>query len=189
MPIERSPTAPLPGIAAPPPGVRMSRLSNYPVKTWVFEAAAGGAAALAGAITDAVIKLQAANVPHNMLISGCGDRVFLVPQCYAEKQAEGVVPEHLLATGVNPAVWEITGHMIFFKPEDYENFTQELAWELLAAISVEEERFAELTRLLFGECGHAGAAVGSCGECATTAEEELEGERPVANVEVAALRA
>ena len=28
----------------------------------------------------------------------CGSRIYLAPQCYAEKQAKGAVPEHLLAT-------------------------------------------------------------------------------------------
>jgi len=99
MPIERSPTAPLPGIAPRSDGVRVARLARYPVNAFVLESTNGDVGALADAITAAALKLQAANQPHNMLISDCGGRVFLVPQCYAEKQAKGVVPEHLLATG------------------------------------------------------------------------------------------
>lgn len=56
--------------------------------------------------------MQAANIPHNVLIADCGSRVFIWPQAYAERQARGLVPEHLLDVGVNPAVWEISGHMV-----------------------------------------------------------------------------
>lgn len=56
--------------------------------------------------------MQAANIPHNVLIADCGSRVFIWPQTYAERQARGLVPEHLLDVGVNPAVWEISGHMV-----------------------------------------------------------------------------
>jgi hypothetical protein len=168
MPIERPPTAPLPGIKRRADGVRVSRLLNYPVNAFVLEQGGGSLEALADAITGAALALQArrgggarkggrrrtgprvrrlcscpgvraaprravgratqppgrhrclpplprvrplpfprlprpraqaANQPFNMLISACGGRAFLVPQCYAEKQAKGVVPEHLLATG------------------------------------------------------------------------------------------
>lgn len=101
MPIERAATAPLTGIARAAAGVSVSRIApgSYPVAAFVLESPTGDLPALAAAITNAAAALQAANVPHNMLISGCGARVFLVPQCYAEKQAKGEVPEHLLATG------------------------------------------------------------------------------------------
>lgn len=56
--------------------------------------------------------MQQANIPHNVLIADCGSRVFIWPQAYAERQAKGLVPEHLLDCGVNPAVWEISGHMV-----------------------------------------------------------------------------
>lgn len=72
------------------------------------------------------------------------------PQCYAEKQALGLVPEELLDTGVNPAVFEIAGHMVLKRREDYEGITQGLAWRLLAEVSLSEERFQEVTQLCFG---------------------------------------
>jgi GDP-L-galactose phosphorylase len=99
MPIERPPTAPLAGIRRRPDGVRVSRLVNYPVNAFVLEQGGGSLDALADAVAAAALALQAINQPFNLLISDCGGRVFVVPQCYAEKQAKGVVPEHLLATG------------------------------------------------------------------------------------------
>lgn len=94
--------------------------------------------------------MQAHNMPHNVLISDCGARVFIFPQCYAERQARGEVPDHLLDYGVNPAVWEITGHMVLKRAEDYTTFTEAKAWELLAAVSLSEEQLAAATQLLFG---------------------------------------
>jgi hypothetical protein len=61
--------------------------------------------------------MQAANIPHNVLIADCGSRVFIWPQAYAERQAKGLVPEELLDCGVNPAVWEISGHMVLKRAE------------------------------------------------------------------------
>jgi hypothetical protein len=63
-------------------------------------------------VGEASLAMQAANIPHNVLIADCGSRVFIWPQAYAERQARGLVPEHLLDIGVNPAVWEISGHMV-----------------------------------------------------------------------------
>jgi hypothetical protein len=63
-------------------------------------------------VGEASVAMQAANIPHNVLIADCGSRVFIWPQAYAERQAKGLVPEHLLDCGVNPAVWEISGHMV-----------------------------------------------------------------------------
>ena len=41
-------------------------------------------------------------------------------QRYAEAQALGQVPTEHLDTGVNPAVFEIAGHMVLKRAQDYE---------------------------------------------------------------------
>ncbi|GBF94822.1 hypothetical protein Rsub_07994 [Raphidocelis subcapitata] len=189
MPIERAPTAPLPGIARRADGVRVSRLAprGYPVNAFVLEG--GGAEALADAAAAAALALQDGNVPHNMLISECGRRVFIAPQRYAARQAAGDVPEKLLATGVNPAVWEITGHMVLFRPDDYESFTQDLAWELLAAISIEEARFLEIARTCFGACHAAPADAAAAGAGAARRCSECGAEAAAAEAEAAPARA
>jgi GDP-L-galactose phosphorylase len=64
---------------------------------------------MAALVGQACERMQARNIPHNLLISDNGTRVFIFPQCYAEKQARGLVPQELLDTGVNPACWEIAG--------------------------------------------------------------------------------
>lgn len=44
-------------------------------------------------------RLTAANVPHNLFIADCGARVFLFPNCFAEKKARGLIPEGELRMG------------------------------------------------------------------------------------------
>lgn len=70
-------------------------------------------------------------------------------QCYAEKQALGEVSAELLDTQVNPAVWEISGHMVLKRKEDYEEASEENAWRLLAEVSLSEERFQEVKAIIF----------------------------------------
>ncbi len=149
FPIERAPTAPLPGGAKRRRwrGVAAHRVARFPVRALVFEVGAGleEMAEAVGAATDA---LQAANVPFNLLIADRGARVFLIPQRFAARVARGDVPEDLLATGINPAVFEIAGHLLYKRAEDYDAATQETAWRLLAEASLSEEEFAALVELI-----------------------------------------
>jgi len=133
-------------------GVTVSKLINYPVRGLVFE---GGNTLddLATVVSNACIWLQDNNVPYNVLISDCGKRVFLFPQCYAEKQALGEVSQELLDTQVNPAVWEISGHMVLKRRMDYEEASETSAWKLLAEVSLSEERFEEVKAYIFSAAG------------------------------------
>lgn len=70
-------------------------------------------------------------------------------QCYAEKQANNEVPEHILATGVNPAAFEIAGHMVLKVKDDYVTMTQKKAWKMLAEVSLTDTRFDEVIGLCF----------------------------------------
>lgn len=67
-----------------------------------------------------------------------------IVQCYAEKQALGEVSQELLETQVNPAVWEISGHMVLKRRKDYDEASEQYAWRLLAEVSLSEERFEEV---------------------------------------------
>lgn len=55
----------------------------------------------------------------------------------------------LLDTQVNPAVWEISGHMVLKRKEDYEEASEQNVWRLLAEVSLSEERLHEVKELLF----------------------------------------
>ena len=74
-------------------------------------------------------------------------------QCYAEKQALGEVAQELLDTQVNPAVWEISGHMVLKRKEDYNNASEDYAWRLLAEVSLSDERFEEVKACILEAAG------------------------------------
>ncbi|KAF7815854.1 GDP-L-galactose phosphorylase 1 [Senna tora] len=145
FPIEKAPTKKIANLKG---GVKISALLNYPVRGLVFE---GGNTLedLANTVSDACICLQDNNIPYNVLISDCGRQIFLLPQCYAEKQALGEVSAELLDTQVNPAVWEISGHMVLKRKTDYDEASEANAWRLLAEVSLSEERFQEVNALIF----------------------------------------
>lgn len=70
----------------------------------------------------------------------------LMMQCFAERQARGEVEQEILDTQVNPAVWEISGHIVLKRRLDYESATEESAWRLLAEVSLTQERFDEVKK-------------------------------------------
>lgn len=148
-PVERAPTTKLDSSQLNVEGVQVSVLSGYPVRGLVFEKRSS-LETMSTLISRACEKLQEANVPHNLLISDCGARVFLWPQCYAEKQARNQVPEDILATGVNPAAFEIAGHMVLKAKHDYETITQKQTWRMLSAVSLSEDQFTDVIKLCLG---------------------------------------
>ncbi|XP_021755014.1 GDP-L-galactose phosphorylase 2-like [Chenopodium quinoa] len=133
-------------------GVVISQVLKYPVRGFVFE---GGNTIqeLSDAVANSCIRLQSTNVPFNILISGCGKRILLFPQCYAERQALGQVSPEVLDTQVNPAVWEISGHMVLKRREDFDKASEEYAWRLLAEVSLSEERFNEVKAVVLEASG------------------------------------
>lgn len=78
-PVERAPTTEIEDEKYRVQGVRVSMLAEYPVKGLVFEKL-GSLEQLSNVVARACLKLQACNIPHNILISDCGARVFLWPQ-------------------------------------------------------------------------------------------------------------
>lgn len=145
FPIEKACTRKVMNLAD---GVEISELLGYPVRGLVFEGFCTPED-LSTAVSDACICLQNSNIPYNVLISDSGRRIFVLPQCYAERQALGEVRPELLDTQVNPAVWEISGHMVLKRKEDYEEASEEKAWRLLAEVSLSEERFKEVKDIIF----------------------------------------
>ncbi|KAG6394327.1 hypothetical protein SASPL_144911 [Salvia splendens] len=143
FPIEKAPTCKI--MSSKDTRVMVSKLLNYPVKGLVFE---GGNKLrdLCDAVASSCILLESNNVAFNLLISDCGKRVFLLPQCYAEKQARGEVEQELLDTQVNPAVWEISGHMVLKRRKDYDEASEQYAWKLLSDVSLSDERFQEVEK-------------------------------------------
>ncbi|XP_037440085.1 GDP-L-galactose phosphorylase 2-like [Triticum dicoccoides] len=149
FPVEKAATQRIPlaegGIKS---GVKVSKLMNYPVRGLVFEKGYT-LNDLANVVSSACIWLQDNNVPYNVLISDSGRKIFLFPQCYAEKQALGDVSQELLDTQVNPAVWEISGHIVLKRRDDYKEASEASAWRLLAVVSLSEARFEEVKAYIF----------------------------------------
>lgn len=151
FPVEKAPTKRVPW-KSEKSGVKIFELCNYPVRGLVFE---GGNKLedLSDAVANSCICLQENNIPYNVLIADCGKRVFMFPQCYAEKQALGEVEQEILDTQVNPAVWEISGHMVLKRKEDFEKASEDYAWRLLAEVSLSEERFEEVKAYILEAAG------------------------------------
>lgn len=61
----------------------------------------------------------------------------------------GEVSTELLDTQVNPAVWEISGHMVLKRKHDFYQASEENAWKLLAEVSLSAERFEEVKTFIF----------------------------------------
>lgn len=120
--------------------VVVSELQNYPVRGLVFE---GGRnlRELSNLVAISCISLEENNIAFNLLVSDSGKKIYLVPQCYAEKQAHGEVNQELLDTQVNPAVWEISGHMVLKRRKDFDEASEQRAWKLLAEVSLAEDKF------------------------------------------------
>ncbi|KAK9155578.1 hypothetical protein Sjap_003058 [Stephania japonica] len=169
FPMEKAPTR---KITITDDGVKISELLNYPVRGLVFE---GGKSVedLSNTVSDSCICLQVNNVPYNVLISDSGRRIFLLPQCYAEKQALGEVSAELLDTQVNPAVWEISGHIVLKRKLDYEEASEGNAWRLLAEVSLSEPRFEEVKALIFEAIDFDGNG------SVSSLEEESEPDKPI----------
>jgi len=55
------------------------------------------------------------------------------------------VPSHLLDSQVDPASFEISGHIIMKRQQDYEGLTQDAIWELLSYASLSEEAFIKFS--------------------------------------------
>ncbi|XP_057747872.1 GDP-L-galactose phosphorylase 1-like [Arachis stenosperma] len=126
-----------------PQGLSVSQLLDYPVRGLVFE---GGNTTrdLSDTVANSLVFLQNNNIPFNVLISDCGNKIYLFPQCFAERQARGEVSQEILQAQVNPAVWEISGHIVLKRKVDFDQASETYAWKLLAEVSLSEERFQEV---------------------------------------------
>lgn len=88
----------------------------------------------------------------------------------------------LLDTQVNPAVWEISGHMVLKRKEDFEGASEENAWRLLAEVSLSEERFQEVNAMIFEAIGCVDNTTKADGEEDTAEEKQAREEEEVGAV-------
>lgn len=128
--------------------MRVSKLLEYPVRAFVFELGSD-LEELAREVSKACNILESKNIPYNLLIVDCGARVFLFPQKFDENKKAGVIPEDVLDTQVNPAAFEIGGHMVLKRRQDYDMATEEKICELLSYASLTELEFNNVEKELF----------------------------------------
>lgn len=124
-------------------GLKIFRLSSYPVRGFVFE----GQAYLqdfAYTVSSTCTFLEENNQPYNVLISDSGKRIFVFPQGYSERQALGKVSDEILDTQINPAAWEISGYLVLKRMKDYEEASEESICKLFAEVSLCKEKFQKL---------------------------------------------
>ncbi|RCV28606.1 hypothetical protein SETIT_5G416800v2 [Setaria italica] len=124
-------------------GVSIAQLVGYPVSGFVFE---GGASLedLSCMVSKVCIFLQENNRPFNVLISESGRRVFLLPQCYAEKQLLGKASQEFLEMRINPAIWELSGHLVLKRKKDYDEASELYICRFLVEAAVSETEFQQL---------------------------------------------
>lgn len=150
FPIERAPTVPVEGVISRKRrhcDVVVSQLSGYPVRALVFEASKC-LEELAAVVGEACMRLAAANQPHNLIVADKGARVFLIPQAFAERQAKDEIPQDVLETQVNPAAFEIAGHLPLKHRSDYEAIDEEFALKLLGAATLDKEKFNDVAAMV-----------------------------------------
>uniref|UniRef100_J3L6U1 GDP-L-galactose phosphorylase 1 n=2 Tax=Oryza brachyantha TaxID=4533 RepID=J3L6U1_ORYBR len=123
--------------------VSIFQLVQYPVSGFAFE---GGSCLedLSDVVSRVSIFMQDNNRPFNVLISESAKRVFLLPQCYAEKQALGKASPQFLDMRINPAVWELSGHLVLKRKEDYDEASEATMSRFLVEASLSESEFQEL---------------------------------------------
>jgi len=143
--VERAPTKALYGYTRRK-DVEVALLSDYPVKGLVFEAGES-LTAMATLVGAACKRLQDANIPHNILVVDCGQRLFLFPNNFSLAKAAGTVPEDILDTQVDPATFEMAGHLILKRAEDYKNITQAWVWRLLSYACFPDAEFKNFVDL------------------------------------------
>ena len=113
---------------------------NFPVRGLVIESQ-GCPRSVALILGDLCAKLQLADVPFNFLVCDRGSRIYIWPQKFAERLCASEVPQDLLDMGVNPAVFEISGHIVLKRKSDYECIDEKNAWRLLQLASLNATEF------------------------------------------------
>lgn len=145
-PVELCATTPL---GKTPEGVHLHRVEGFPTRVLAFEVE-NCLEALAQAVTRTCQALAEANVPHNLMVCDKGHRIFLYPNIFSQRIAQGLVPQEVVDTQVAPAVFEISGHMLMKTRETYEDMTDALCCRILQETSVCSMLFQAITNVAMG---------------------------------------
>ncbi len=61
-------------------------------------------------------------------------------------QAQGLLPADVLETQVDPAAFELSGHLVLKRAVDFDAVSEDFCWRILECASLDEVRFAARTR-------------------------------------------
>ena len=92
-------------------------------------------------------SLSAKNIPHNMLIVDKGARVFVIPNAFSQRKAKNELPQDVLDSQVDPAVFEISGHQLMKRKEDYDGLTEEWVMNMLRCARFEDDIFDSIIQM------------------------------------------
>ena len=142
FPVELAATAPMFKAS----GVTVARTVDYPVRVLVCSARDSGAnlKELARVVSHMCEAFQATNTPFNLLITESGRCIYVIPQRFSRAIANGEVPQDVIDTGVNPAVFEIAGHMVLKRQEDYDQLDEPKTIRMLEQATLSEEDFGSI---------------------------------------------
>lgn len=143
FPIERAATTHLFSIKS---GVEVSATVDYPVRILVADGSRANFTEFSAVLATMCEHFQQNNMPYNIFVCNSGCRVFVIPQLFSIAAANGEIPEDLLDTQVNPAVFEIAGHMVLKREEDYQTMDETMACRLLNQASLLDHEFNECAK-------------------------------------------
>lgn len=146
MPLERARTSLISKLTCANSTIRMESLLDYPVHGLVFESG-GDLKDMADHIGKFCQCLSSRNIPHNMLIVDKGARVFVIPNAFSQRKAKNELPQDVLDSQVDPAVFEISGHQLMKRKEDYDGLTEEWVIRMLRCACVEDDTFDSVVQL------------------------------------------
>lgn len=128
--------------------LRILRTTDYPVRCLEVRIQSIREAAEAARIVTALCQgMEASNQPYNLYIVDRGLRTFVIPQRFEAAKIAGEVPADLIETCMNPATFEIAGHMLMKREEDFvQGFDEARTEALLACCSLGEDAFEEWAR-------------------------------------------
>lgn len=146
MPLERAKTSLISKQDCGKSVIRIERLIDYPVHGLVFESG-GDMKDMAIHIGKFCESLSAKNIPHNMLIVDKGARVFVIPNAFSQRKAKNELPQDVLDSQVDPAVFEISGHQLMKRKEDYDGLTEEWVMNMLRCARFEDDIFDSIIQM------------------------------------------
>ncbi|GJM92175.1 hypothetical protein PR202_ga08612 [Eleusine coracana subsp. coracana] len=89
---------------------------------------------------------KAATEKLTTLSNGVSIALLMQYPCYAEKQLLGKASQEFLDMMINPAIWELSGHLILKRRKDYDEASEATICRFLVEASFPETEFQELKR-------------------------------------------